>query len=51
MHPTFDTPPTGAHAAAWHALEPGATCSLPAPPPHYDEPNTWTIHRNNQGCT
>ena len=42
---------TGAHAAAWHALAPGATSSLPAPLPHYDEPNTWTIYRNNQGCT
>ena len=29
---------TGAHVAAWHALAPGATRSLPAPLPHYDEP-------------
>ena len=38
-HSSFDTTnKTGAHAAAWHALEPGATCSLPASLPHYDEP-------------
>jgi len=32
------TPKTGAHAAAWHAPVPGATWSLPAPLPHYNEP-------------
>ena len=38
-HSSFDiTNTTGAHAVAWHALESGATCSLPASLPHYDEP-------------
>ena len=50
--PSLDTTnKTGAHAAAWHALEPGATLFAPCITTTLRRAQTWTIHRNNQGCT